>query len=147
MKSTSIGRWRAQHFTAAQLADASFSGDLADPFHKGRVNLVEYALGNAPGAPGTAPGMSILGGRLALTFTRNTAATDVTLTMQGTDSLEGTWIDLARCANGGTTAPLVTGVPVSETETGMIRSAEVRDLYLMNDPLHPHRFLRIVVQH
>lgn len=47
-----IQNWRTQHFTAADLADpakaATVWGDLADPDHDGRNNLLEYALGLNP---------------------------------------------------------------------------------------------------
>ncbi|HWD20005.1 MAG TPA: fibronectin type III domain-containing protein [Verrucomicrobiae bacterium] len=42
--------WRAAHFTAAELADASISGDAADPDHDGIPNLVEYGFGLDPKA-------------------------------------------------------------------------------------------------
>lgn len=38
---------------------------------------------------------------------------------------------------------LVAGVNVAETGAGPLRTVEVRDLYLITDPAHPRRFLRL----
>ena len=86
--------------------------------------------------------MSTVAGRLAITFSRNTAATDVTLTVQGSDDL-ATWTDLARSTAGATMVPLVAGANVAETGAGALRTVEVRDLFLTTDPAHPRRFLRL----
>jgi hypothetical protein len=40
--------WRAEHFTAAELADAAVSGDAADPDGDGIPNLVEFAFNLDP---------------------------------------------------------------------------------------------------
>jgi hypothetical protein len=40
--------WKFAHFSPSQLADPNISGDLADPDHDGRANLLEYALGGNP---------------------------------------------------------------------------------------------------
>jgi hypothetical protein len=42
--------WRARYFTAAELADASISGDGADPDADGIPNLVEFAFNLNPRA-------------------------------------------------------------------------------------------------
>ena len=96
-------------------------------------------------APGSTRAGVRLADRLALTFTRNTGATDVTLTVRGADSPAGPWTDLARSANGTATAPLLGGVTVTESPSGAVRSVEVRDLYLTSDPVHPRRFLRLQI--
>jgi len=43
--------WRAQYFTAAELADPAISGDGADPDGDGIPNLVEYAFNLNPRIP------------------------------------------------------------------------------------------------
>ena len=54
---------------------------------------------------------------IALQFERNAAAADITLTVQVADTIEST--------------------------TGSLRGVEVRDLYFLNDPAHPRRFMRL----
>jgi hypothetical protein len=49
----SYDAWNAKHFTSAELTDTSISGDAADPDNDGLANLVEYALGSDPKAPGS----------------------------------------------------------------------------------------------
>ena len=113
----------------------------------GLVNLLEYALGGNPNtnAQTPLPQLGILGGRLALTFTRTLASTDITLTVQGADSLFGPWMDLAASVNGAAMAPLVGGITVIETGSGATRGVEVRDLYPASDPAHPRRVMRVRV--
>ena len=47
--------------------------------------------------------------------------------------------------NGAAMAPLLGGVTVNETGAGATRSVEVGDLYLISDPLHPRRFMKVQV--
>jgi hypothetical protein len=86
-----INVWRRANFTAAQFADPSFSGDLADPNHDGLSNLMDYALGLSPtAAPTNLPVASIQNGYFTLTYTRANAATDVALTLEQSNDLV-TW--------------------------------------------------------
>ena len=135
--------WRFQNF--ATTANTSNAADASDPDKDGLTNLVEYGTGTNPNAPTTAPVASVVAGRLALTFSRNTAATDVTLTVRGAEAAGGPWTDLASSVNGAATVALVGGVSVSETGTGANRTVEVRDLYTTTDPAHPRRFLRLLI--
>lgn len=137
--------WQVANF-GANINNASFSGLGANPDSDLLNNLVEYAFGSNPNAQTTAPTASVLGGKLALIFTRNTAATDVTIIVRGADDPSGPWTDLARSVNGAGTAALVGGVLVSESGTGGTRTVEVRDLYLTSDTAHPRRFLRLQIQ-
>ena len=100
------------------------------------------ATSGDPLVAGALPAASTVASKLALTFPRNTAATDVTLTVQGSDDLS-TWTDLARSTAGATMVALVAGVNVAETGSGALRTVEVRDLFLTSDPAHPRRFLRL----
>jgi hypothetical protein len=140
---TASDQWRIEHFGTYQ--NSGNGADLADPEGDGLANLAEYAAGTDPNAQTAPPAASIIASRLALTFTRNTAATDVTLTIRGADSPAGPWTDLARSANGSVTAPLVGGVTVTESTSGIVRNVEVRDLYLTSDPAHTYRFLRLQI--
>ena len=143
---SAISAWRSANF-GANWNNAAFAGDLIDGERDGVVNLLEYIFGTDPNAPAvnTLPRGSHAADRLAITFTRATAANDVTLTVQGADSVAGPWSDLARSVNGSTTAALFGGVTVIESGAGAVRTVEVRDLHLTSDPAHPRRFLRVAV--
>jgi hypothetical protein len=67
------------------------------------------------------------------------------ITVQGSDELTGPWTDLARSISGTAFSPLAGGVTVLETGTGPTRNVEVRDSYLLTEPAHPRRFLRLDV--
>ncbi|RYD20667.1 MAG: hypothetical protein EOP88_14190, partial [Verrucomicrobiaceae bacterium] len=144
------GAWRQTHFnTPAEDGDAAFG---SDPDHDGLNNLIEYALGSDPrvSAASATPRMITPGDRLILSFTRNTAATDVVMTVWGADGLEsGSWRELARSAGGAAFTVDIDGTPtgatVTETGTGQIRTVEIGDAVLKNDPAHRMRFLRLQV--
>ncbi len=142
---TALETWRFAYFgTTANTGNAA---DLADLERDGVVNLLEYALGGNPNIASAAPlprGTTV-GGRLAITFIRTLANTDIAMTVQGGDTPAGPWTNLAHSANGTAFTALLGGIAVSETGTGATRSVEVRDLYLTSDPLHPSRFLRVIV--
>ena len=103
-----IDAWRLASFTAAELADPSISGDLADPDHDGLCNLMEYALGLPPKDPATTnrPYASLLSGHLTLIYTRAKAAVDVSLVIEQSNDLV-TWqsgpgfIQQASCVDEG----------------------------------------------
>ena len=133
---TPLQQWKLTH-----LGDANAPND-GDTDLDGLLTLLEYATGGDPLVAGALPAGSTVAGKLALTFTRNTAATDVTLTVQGSDDL-ATWTDLARSTAGAPMVALVGGVNVTETGAGALRTVKVRDLYLTTDPAHPRRFLRL----
>jgi hypothetical protein len=84
-----INIWRRANFTAAELADPSISGDLADPAHDGFSNLMKYALGLPPKTPvfTNAPQVSLQNGYFLLSYTRSDAATDVSLVLEKSDDL------------------------------------------------------------
>jgi hypothetical protein len=44
----SLAQWKAKHFTPAELADATISGDAADPDRDGHTNSQEFAAGTDP---------------------------------------------------------------------------------------------------
>jgi len=46
-----IATWKAQYFTAAELANPAISGDAADPDGDGHTNLQEYVAGTKPRDP------------------------------------------------------------------------------------------------
>ena len=140
--------WQRVNF-GANWNNATFAGDTADPEHDGLGNMLEYVLASDPNAPSpaAAPHLGTAGGKLALTFTRNTAATDLTLTVVGANSPAGSWTDLARSTGGAAFTAIAAGATATETGIGATRTVEVRDIYLTTDPAHPLRFLRLQVQH
>ncbi|MEQ1850142.1 MAG: FG-GAP-like repeat-containing protein [Chthoniobacteraceae bacterium] len=139
-------QWQQLNFGAAP--DPLVAGDMEDPDHDFVVNLIEYFHGTNPVA-GDGTGLPQISGgdRLRLAFTRSTSAIDVTATVQGTDSLTGPWLDLARSTNGGGFTALVSGVEISESGTDPFRSVSVSDRYTLRDAAHPRRFMRLVVVH
>lgn len=147
VQTTPAGSWRQQWFGST--AGTGNADDNADPDKDGLTNLWERALNGNPNisdpAPLAQPGL--VSGRLALTFTRSTAATDLTLTVQAADTLAGPWTDLASSTSGAAFTVLAAGATATETGTGATRAVQVRDLYLTTDPAHPGRFLRVQVQH
>lgn len=94
---TAYQTWRESKFTAAELLNATISGDLADPDNDGIVNLLEYAQGLAPktssqvGTPTV--GKQLISGStyLTLTFRRKITAPELTYTVQIDGTLPGTW--------------------------------------------------------
>lgn len=149
---TGLTAWQYQNFTAVQLSNSAISATLADANGDGVNNLLAYAAGLTPWTVATAanggrPFATSASGKLAITFTRSTANTDLTLAVQGADSPAGPWTDLARSTGGAAFAPFVAGVVASESGSGTLRTVEVRDLYTTGDLAHPRRFLRVQVQH
>ena len=138
--------WLATNF-GTNANNPAMSDDFADFDRDGIGTRLEYALGGNPNIASTSvlPQAIAAGGKLALTFTRTPANTDITMTVQACDSLSGPWIDLARSTAGGAFVPVTAGAVVSESGTGATRSVEVRDLTLITDPAQRMRFIRIAV--
>jgi alpha-L-rhamnosidase len=144
---TTVQQWRLQNFgTTSNTGNAA---DTADPDGDGLSNLVECAIGSDPNVSNTAaaPQVGVSGGKLTLSFTRNTAATDVTLRVTGTDDLTGSWTELARSTGGAAFSVITSGATVLESGTGALRNVQVGDVFSTHDPAHPKRFLRLKVEH
>ena len=70
---TPLAIWRQTWFGTT--ADSGDAADTADPDHDGIPNLIEFATGGNPTAPGTMPGQSVLiGGNIEFTYTRSKLA-------------------------------------------------------------------------
>lgn len=136
--------WQAAHFPA-DTNSAAIAGDAADIDLDGIINLLEYAFGGDPHLRDVAilPIPSVVAGKLTLTFTRTLAHTDLTMTVQGADTLAGPWTDLATSVNGTAFVPLAGSV--TENGSGATRSVQASDQYLVTDPAHPRRFIRVRV--
>lgn len=87
-----IDAWRHANFTAAELLDPAVSGDTADPDFDGMTNLEEFPLVLNPrqSDAATIPAPQIISGRLALTYSRRKAATDVNVVAEGSPDFS-TW--------------------------------------------------------
>ena len=142
--------WRASQF-GVNASNPAVAGDDADPNHNGIPNIIEYALGGDPSGGSTGTSISPQGSRNAvsncmqLSFTRLLDRNDITLTVQASESLTGTWENLAQSVNGAAFTSLLSGVEVSETGIGNARAVTVCDRYSMTDSAHPRRFLRLEV--
>jgi hypothetical protein len=74
-----------------------------DPDTDGTPNLLEYALNGNPVRAGAGAQVSIsnVGNQNKINFTRNLDATDITLTIEASDSLaDGSWSSVATCTTG-----------------------------------------------
>jgi sugar lactone lactonase YvrE len=137
--------WRLGYF--GLIANEGVAADTADPDGDGLVNLVEYALGGNPLSASSAPipavGMDAASGKLELKFYRFTDRTDLTLTVEGADSLAGTWTGLARSSGGDAFVALIGGIAVFESGTGVGRAVVAIDQSVASSSLR--RFLRLRV--
>ena len=136
--------WQAAQFGSDE-ANAALAGQLTDLDSDGIVTVFEYAFFSDPRTTNqdALPTLATESGRLGLQFERNAAATDITLTVQAADTLTGPWTDLASSTAGNPFAPITSGTTILESTTGPLRSVEIRDLYLLSDPAHPRRFMRL----
>ena len=123
------------------------SGDAVDGDFDGLSNLLEYALGSNPNVAdaSSSPEATIGDDKLRISFTRNTAASDITLSVVAADNLAGGWTEIARSVNGAAFAAVLPGAVVSESGAGAIRNVQATDVYLVTDPAHARRFMRLSV--
>jgi hypothetical protein len=85
-----IEQWRMTRF--ANYENAGDAADLADPDHDGIVNLLEYATNSHPNLANQSPGsFDKQGAVMTFSYSKNTAATDVTYVVEWSDSLQSTW--------------------------------------------------------
>lgn len=109
-----LDAWRYAHF-AGNANSPAIGGNTADPDGDGLANLAEYALGKDPSQAN--------GSVDARSFTRNLNASDVTLSIEATSSLTGSWSSIALKAG---VAPWTTtaGVVVTDPGTGPVMVTE-----------------------
>jgi hypothetical protein len=131
-----VSQWRSTYFTAAQLQDPNYSGDLAIPLNDGVPNLLKYAFGLNPLLPAQnhLPTTAIqnIGGinYLTLAFRRKTSASDLLYTPQSGPTL-GTW----------TGTPVQVGTPTDNGDG--TQTVEFRDSTPLNSATA--RFMRLQV--
>lgn len=138
--------WRLANFGST--SNTGNAADTEDPDKDGLNNLLEYALGSNPNGNSAtaAPQVSTATGKLKIVFTRNTAASDLTISVIAADSLAGPWTEIARSTNGAAFTAIAPGALVSEAGAGAVRNVESTDIVLITDPAHPKRFMRLEVE-
>lgn len=135
--------WRQTFFgTSSDIGEAA---DFANPDGDAYMNLVEYALVLVPTAFSTGPEGGRFtypeGDRLRIVFNRDPARHDVTIEVLAAGDLAGPWATIASSVHGTeTTGP---GYYGGDSAGPGLKTVEVRDLYNLNDPAHPTRFLRL----
>ena len=85
------------------------------------------------------------GNSLQLTFTRYLDRTDLTQSVAGADSPTGPWTDLATSVGGAPFAATAPGATAVENGSGATRTVTVTDSFVVTDPLHRRRYLRLNV--
>ncbi len=135
--------WQTDRF-GSNATNPNIAQATADPDRDSVPNLVEYAAGTDPNAFNAPFVVLTQNGRLTLRFTRSTTALDVTLTVQGSDDL-GNWTDLAQSTGGNPITAIASGVIVSETGTGNLRTVNASDAFPIVGGGHPRRMLRLRV--
>jgi autotransporter-associated beta strand protein len=140
---TASENWRLANFgTTSNTGNAA---DYFDPDKDGLSNLLEYALGSDPNnsTASGAPLVSTDTGKLRISFTRNTAATDLTISVMAADDLAADWAEIARSINGAAFTATAVGAAVNESGADNPRTVQATDIYFTSDPAHPKRFMRL----
>ncbi len=120
---------------------ATSSAVTADPDSDGLPLFLEYGLAANPLSPAPLPRyeVGVVNNRLTLSFLRETSASDLVWTVEGSDAL-GTWQTLARRTSSDTSwSILISGAAVSET-AGLVVFTDATSL-----AIQPLRFLRLRV--
>lgn len=143
---TTVQQWKAAFF-GANASNPAIAGDSIDANNNGIPNLLEYGLGGDPLAAGGGAAIPAHGadggGCFTLSFQRILNRGDLTLTLQGSDALDGVWTDLAQSTGGAAFIVLDPIVTVIEAGSGLTRTVVASDLRPMNDHSRPRRFLRL----
>ena len=121
-----VESWRLARFGG--IANAGNAADTADPDGDGLRNTLEYGFTLDPNVPSLAgiPTVRVnAGGYLEIQFTRNTANTDLTYTVQASSDLV-TWTPIASSTAGAVT--VASGAhSVAEAGGGAIKTVTVED--------------------
>jgi len=131
--------WRLSNF--GDVADSANGANAASPAGDGIPNLVKYALCLDPAQWGGLPQPEIANNRLKMSFQRDPARSDITITVEGTsDLVNAPWVPVATSLAGGAFSG---NGSVSETPLqGGLQQVEVSDsVDTLTDPRR--RFLRI----
>ncbi|MEI6605507.1 MAG: cadherin-like beta sandwich domain-containing protein, partial [Verrucomicrobiota bacterium] len=135
---TPYGIWKKASFTnPTDLNNPAVSGELATPANDSISNLMKYAMALNPmvSATGNLPTTSPQAGYLTLTYRQSKTATDVTYTVQASDTLGD---------NSWTPATTVLSQTDPTPGGGSYWLVTVRD-NVPSDASHPQRFMRLQV--
>lgn len=143
----SYADWAQTRFSEAEIAAGLAQADV-DPFGRGVLNLIAYALGIDPqeATPADLPTIHAdpSTGTVILRLNRYLAARAITLSVQRSlDLIEWQEQPIAQSVDGAAFEALVPGVTVSEVENPGGETAAV-DISLAIDPAQPF-FLRLLV--
>jgi hypothetical protein len=131
--------WRLSNF--GDVANSGNGANSASPAGDGIPNLVKYALCLDPAQWGGLPQPEIANNRLKMSFQRDPARSDITITVEGTsDLVNAPWVPVVTSLAGGAFSG---NGSVSETPLqGGLQQVEVSDsVDTLTDPRR--RFLRI----
>jgi hypothetical protein len=134
-----IEGWRLSHF--GDVANSGNGANAASPAGDGIPNLVKYALCLDPAQSGGLTQLEIANNRLKISFQRDPARSDITITVEGTsDLVNSPWVPVATSTDGGAFGG---DGSVSETPLqGGLQQVEVSDS--VDTTTEPRcRFLRI----
>lgn len=111
--------WRDFHFGSNDgTGDAA---NLADKDLDGLGNLIEYALLTSPTQSNPSPfTLARLPGQITLTLGRDPARSDVSVFIEASTTLTGTWTAIASSSSGGAFVPLAPEVTIGETGSGPV---------------------------
>ncbi len=123
--SFTLADWRAEHFSAAELADPAIEsalwGDLADPDADGVPNLIEYALATLPGDSASSPQFISINGLTSFRIREGLAG--ITVTPQISSDLK-TWqplVPVSINSQGDNTAAAAVSLAMSGAPRGFLR--------------------------
>jgi hypothetical protein len=123
--------WRQTHFGTD--SNTGPAADLLDADNDGIANLLEYAAATDPATPNTFPRSAALSaGTIAFTYTRSKAATDLTFTVEWSETLvAGSW----------STTGIADQTPPPDSST-----AETETLTILVPAGSGKRFVRLLVR-
>ncbi|MES2705698.1 MAG: hypothetical protein V4726_03755 [Verrucomicrobiota bacterium] len=117
--------WRAAAF-GSSMDSTPVSGDNADPDGDGIVNLMEYALGLIPVRADAPPLFLAPDAPLTVSLTRSSLVTDCVLILESTSDLAAAdWTPVARSSAGNPFESLQSGVTITESATGTVRTVSL----------------------
>jgi hypothetical protein len=133
--------WRDLHFgTTDGSGDAA---NLADKDQDGLENLIEYALLTSPVQSNPSPfTLGSSPGQITLTLGRDPSRNDVSVFIEASATLTGTWSAIASSSSGGAFVPLAPDVTIGETGSGPV--AVTATVNTLTGP--PARFFRVRVE-
>ena len=125
-------------------ANEAVAGFAADPDDDGILNLMEYALGGNPmlADTGILPTIHLTNNQSEFVFMRNPGQTDLRMTVQVADDLNGPWTNVAASAGGTAFVPLIPSVSQSEDNGAPERIVTI----IENMTLLQRRFIRLRVE-